>query len=342
MNSNEKLEGNIFKFFKNLDCILIINTNVKDPNFFYFSGLKGLFEYDILIITRKNTVLLASPLEFENALSQKKIKVVKKVKNSLFLRRSVKSKKIGFNGSFLPTALYHQIKRKYKPKRMVDISKTLEKIRAVKTKNEVEKIKKAVEITKKAFEKIPSFFKAGVSEKQLAEVFDRLLLELGSEENAFKTIVAFGKNSASPHHEPGNSKLKKGDLILIDAGAKFEGYCSDLTRMFTFGEIKKNREKIKSMFNCVEETRKSILASLKPGVEFKEITKIFENTLKKKGFKPLHSFGHSIGVEVHEPLPRKLKKGVVLAIEPGVYTENVGGVRIEDDFLITENGPVEL
>ncbi len=341
---NSELREKLKKTFESsidLDCILIINTESKDPNFTYFSGLKGPFEYDVLIIKKNTAVLLASPLEYENALIQKKIKVVKRVKNSRFLEKNVKSKKIGLNASFLPMALYSQIKKKYKPKKIVDVSEALAEARVVKTPSELKKIRRAVGITKKAFRKIPDFFKKGVSEKQLAGVFDELLLKFGSEENAFKTIAAFGKNSALPHHEPGESKLKKGDLILIDAGAKFNGYCSDLTRTFVFGGDSE-RKNFRKLFDCVEETRILILNSLKPEVDFKKIKELFEKGLRKNGFKPIHAFGHSVGTEVHEPAVGKIKKGMVVAVEPGVYVESFGGVRVEDDFLITEKGPVEL
>ena len=339
---NSELSEKLIKTFEassGLDCILIINTESRDPNFTYFSGLKGPFEHDVLIIKKNTAVLLASSLEYENALAQKKVRVVKRVKNSRFLEKNVKYKKVGLNASFLPMALYSQIKKKYRPKKIVDVSGALAEARLVKTSSELKKIKKAVEITKKAFREIPGFFKSGVSEKQLALIFDELLLKFGSEENAFKTIVAFGKNSALPHHEPGESKLKKGDLILIDAGAKFKGYCSDLTRTFVF---EADYEKFKVLFDCVEEARSLILNSLKPGVDFKKIKELFEYVLKKNGFNPIHAFGHSVGVEVHEPAVGKIKKGMVVAVEPGVYVEGFGGVRVEDDFLITEKSNVEL
>jgi Xaa-Pro dipeptidase len=339
-----ELKNKLQRIFQNssVDCIIIVNTENKDPNFTYLTGLKGVFEYDVLFLKKTKAVLLASPLEYENALSQKKLKVIQRTKKSDFLKKNLKSKKVGFNASFIPVELFDLIKKKYKPKKTVDVSKALAKARAIKTSAEIKSIKKAVEITKKTFKEIPKHFKKGVTEKQLAELFDELLYKFGSEENAFKTIVAFGKNTALPHHEPGNAKLKKGDLILIDAGAKFNNYCSDLTRMFTFGEANKNREKIKKMFDCVKKTQFSILQSLKPGVNFKKITKIFENELKKNGFKPVHAFGHSLGVEVHEQTAEKAELNMILAVEPGVYINGVGGVRIEEDILITSKKSIIL
>ncbi len=327
--------GRFFKKNAGLDCVLIVNTESKDPNFDYFSGLKGLFEHEVLVVKRNSVLLLASSLEYANAVSQGKVQVKLRKRNSNILMKELKGRRVGFNSAFTPVDLYKVVKKKYKPARMVSVAKNLEEARAVKTTRELDSIRKAVEITKKALREIPSFFREGVTEVGLAERFDSLLEKFGSEDLAFKTIVSFGKNSALPHHEPDSTKLRRGDLILIDAGAKFDGYCSDLTRTFAF---KARGDKIEKMFRAVSDTRIEVLKKLKPGASVKEIAGIYNQTLKKNGFKPVHAFGHSLGVEVHESVGEKIRRGMVLAVEPGVYLTGFGGVRLEDDFFIGEGG----
>ncbi|MBR5192383.1 MAG: aminopeptidase P family protein [Clostridia bacterium] len=228
--------------------------------------------------------------------------------------------------------------------RIANCSNKLQRARGVKTKYEIELIKKACSITQETFYYALNFIKEGVTEKEIAKLIENKMVQLGAEGAMFETIVAFGKNSAVPHHETGETKLQKNTPILIDMGCKYGGYASDLTRTFYFGEPTKEFNEVYSAV-----LQANILAEDKITNNIKtNVADGFARTyLKEKGFEEYftHSLGHGIGLEIHEyPTlsPKKeqtLKNKMVFTIEPGVYLENKFGVRIEDSVYL-KNGKV--
>jgi Xaa-Pro dipeptidase len=170
-------------------------------------------------------------------------------------------------------------------------------------------------------------------------------MSLGASGTSFDTIVSFGKNAALPHHSPDKTRLRKGELILIDAGAKDSNYCSDITRTFAFGKIGEGQ---KEMIDVVKEAQRMAIGAIRQGRDGREIHSLAENYLnetrggKYKG-RFIHALGHSVGLEVHDgpgfsKQKNILKPGMVITVEPGVYVPGFGGVRFEDDVLITEKG----
>jgi len=357
------LKGRLEKIFDNCkgaNNIIIANTESQDPNFRYLTRFKsGVFEDDMLIASRNGVELFTSELEYETAISQKLEgmqirKVDKRDRNKIkkVLYNKLHNTIIGINGSFMPAATYLRVKKEYKPKRIIDVSECFYKARVVKDREEIENIEKAAEITKAALEKISKYFKEGITEVELAKRFDELSSELGSEKPSFDTIVSFGKNAALPHHMPDNTQLRQGDIVLIDAGATVNGYCSDMTRTFIFGrDSRESREK--EMYNVVKHAQELAIQAMKPGTTGDEVDKAARSYIdsvfngKYKGTF-IHSLGHSVGLEVHDGYALypgskvTLKEGMVFTAEPGVYVVGFGGVRIEDDVLITKNGNVLL
>lgn len=354
------IKGKLKKIFakaKGVDTIAIVNTSSPDPNFLYITGYtSGVFEYDLLLLTREGVYHVTSVLEYDTAMQQKhpEIEIIlrgpKEAKYKKLMSSLIKGKTLGINGEVLPVALLEILKSRYSPKKVADVSEALKDARMIKTEFEIAEIRKAIGITKWAMLKIQADFKEGVTERQIAAKFDYISSTLGSAKPSFDTIVCFGKNAALPHHMPNDTKLVKGDFILIDAGAKVNNYCSDLTRTFLFGESDPAKKK---MYDTVQQAKVKSIHAIKVGKSGAQIHKIAADYINKaengeyKG-KFIHALGHSLGIEVHDGpgfspnAKQKLKPGMVITVEPGIYVVGYGGVRIEDDILITKDGPIIL
>ncbi len=222
-------------------------------------------------------------------------------------------------------------------------------IREVKTKEEIKLIKKACEISSKSFEIFKKKLKAGMTEIQAAKLLEEIMAALGGQGLAFTTIMAFGKNTANPHHASSDTKLKNEMPVLVDFGCKYQGYCSDITRTFWFG--KKPTPEFKHYFEAVFEAYTVAHQALKPGKSAKELDTLARNYFEDnfdaaKYF--IHSLGHNLGMEIHERpiLSQKsediLKENALTTIEPGIYFKNKFGIRYEDTFLITKTGSINL
>lgn len=332
---------------------MIANTGIVDPNFHYLTGFtSGLFESSLLLAHKDHMYLFTYSLEYETGLEERPenmsvINVMDDVKAAkALLSRLLKGKKVGFDGEFLPFEAYRHIQSAYRPNKMIDISDGLRSVRLVKDEAELSNIKKAVRITKTAMREIPKYFKEGMTELQLMARFDFIQLSLGANESARYNIVAFGKNTALPHHFSNSTKLKKGDLVIIDAGAVVNNYYSDISRTFIFGGA--GSAKQRDMLQTVKEAQKMAIGLAKPGKEWMgmhDMAAKFLDTTRDGRYKGefVHAIGHSIGLEMHDNpasylRTRKLEPGMVITVEPGVYEVGFGGVRIEDDILITKKG----
>lgn len=216
-----------------------------------------------------------------------------------------------------------------------------EEIRAVKDERETEFIRRACSIADGALEKMLPSVKEGVSESELVAELEYLMTRGGADGPSFPTMVLFGAKSASPHAVPSHdAKLRTGDLILIDFGAKYEGYCSDTTRTFVFGKASSVQ---KARYDRVLTSQKAGVAAVRAGVRAAEVDAVSRGMLEGEGcFK--YALGHGVGLEIHElPMLRGssdtvLKSGMVLTVEPGLYIPGRGGIRIEDTVLVTDGG----
>lgn len=229
----------------------------------------------------------------------------------------------------------------------VSASKELREKRSVKTEDEIKKIANAQVIAQKSLQSVVPLIKVGVTERDIAAELLYSMQKLGAENYSFETIVAFGENSAVPHHRTGNKKLEKNDLILIDMGAKADGYCSDMTRTFCLGEPK---DELKKIHSIVLESQLYALENIRAGITGKEADSFAREYITSKGYGEYfgHSLGHGVGVEIHE-FPRLsslsddiLKPNMIVTCEPGIYIEGLGGVRIEDILVVKENGILNL
>ncbi len=199
-----------------------------------------------------------------------------------------------------------------------------------KTREEMRKIQKALAITKSVFKDMESPF--GKTEKKVAKEIRKIIKSMGGG-FSFKPIVASGRNTCFVHHKPDKRIVRKGKPLMLDIGARFRGYCSDITRMY----IPKEDKKIRVLYRSVSGIQKKLIKELRPGIDFREINELYKKLMERKGYKLKHSIGHGLGLRIHERVGR-LETGMVITIEPGVYIKGFGGCRVEDMVLITRDG----
>ena len=257
------------------------------------------------------------------------------------LIKSVKPKTVFADLNFITAKEYFEYK-KFGVK-LISGEKQLNYIFAVKTADEIEKIKKACEITQSAlYQTIPKI-KEGVTENQIKAELEKAVLSLGGDGMAFDTIVAFGKNSAVPHHETGETVLKQNQAVLIDFGAKYQGFCADMTRTLFFG---KPTDRFKLAYKTVLSANEKAESDIKIGTLAKQAFEIANDQLKKENIDKYftHSLGHGVGLDIHERPALSIKSDEVLCentvftVEPGVYFYEEFGVRIEDTVILTKDG----
>jgi len=220
----------------------------------------------------------------------------------------------------------------------------IEELRAVKDEDELEKIRRAAAVTDQAYARLAEERFVGRSERELAWRMNELLHELGADEPAFETIVAAGANGARPHADPGDRMIEQGTTIVIDAGAALDGYCSDCTRTFATGDLP---EELRRAYDvCLEAQLKGVGAA-RSGVDAKQADAAAREVIDAAGFGENfgHGLGHGVGIDVHEA-PRvaptsadTLAANNVVTIEPGIYLEGTGGIRIEDLVVVTDGEP---
>jgi Xaa-Pro aminopeptidase len=219
----------------------------------------------------------------------------------------------------------------------------IERHRMIKSAAEIALIRRAVETNSAAFEQATRHARAGMRESDLAAELDYRMRRRGAESQAFETIVAAGARSALPHARPTAARLAAGDLVIVDMGAFQDGYASDMTRMLHVGPA---GAKAKRLYQAVLEAQQAALAAVRPGVTAAHVDGVARRVLKARKLDRafVHSTGHGLGLEIHEP-PRvgkrektRLEAGMAITIEPGVYLEGFGGVRIEDTVVVTRSG----
>ena len=237
---------------------------------------------------------------------------------------------------------YRSLKELFKGIEFVAVDEAFSKIRAIKTEREISLIKTAQSVTETAFNEILPFIKEDVTEIEIAARLEYIMLKNGCE-LAFDSIVAFGENGSKPHAHRSERKLRRGEFVTMDFGAKYKGYCSDMTRTVALGAVDERKARA---YNAVLEANKLAEKAIKIGEKCCDIDAVARNYLAKFSLDKFfsHSLGHSVGVDIHEMpafSPRcdeVLKEGMIITVEPGVYLEGDFGLRIEDMALVTKNG----
>ncbi|WP_028784250.1 M24 family metallopeptidase [Thalassobacillus devorans] len=226
---------------------------------------------------------------------------------------------------------------------IVDVSGILNEMRVIKDASEIDIIRRAAELADYGVKAGVEALQAGISEMEVLAKIEYELKKKGVREMSFSTMVLFGEKSGQPHGSPGDRKLQEGDFVLFDLGVVLEGYTSDITRTFVYQSA---NAKQKEIYETVLEAQKASLEISKPGSRIGDLDQTARNIIESAGYgdKFPHRIGHGMGISVHE-FPSmshlndgKLKEGMVYTIEPGIYDPAIGGVRIEDDVLITKDG----
>ncbi len=225
------------------------------------------------------------------------------------------------------------------------INSAIEPFRAIKTAAEIDAIRAAAAITDAVMSQANDIFRPGLTEKAAAWALEKRMRELGADGMAFEVIVAAGENAALPHHRPGGRELRPGDPIIVDMGARLNGYHSDLTRTFFLGEPD---EQFWAIYNLVLAAQTAVFDHIRPGLNAKEADALARDLIAAAGHKEHfgHGLGHGVGLGIHEapalspraPEKSRLKAGMTITIEPGVYLPGWGGVRIEDLAVLTDDG----
>jgi len=227
--------------------------------------------------------------------------------------------------------------------RLKPVSDVVEGLRMVKSPEEIATIRASVQLNSAAFEQALRHFKASMTEVDLAAEIEYRMRRLGADGPAFETIVASGERSALPHARPTDCPIQRDELLLMDMGATVAGYASDMTRTHAVGRLDSKRRR---MHRAVLESQLAAVDTVKPGAICASVDRAARDVLRGFGMEKLfiHSTGHGLGLEIHER-PRvgrkertKLETGMVITIEPGVYQEGFGGIRIEDTVLVTAGG----
>src|SRR5690625_957649 len=255
-------------------------------------------------------------------------------------------KRLGFEKDHVSYSQYENYKKVLEAE-LVPISGIMEELRLIKSKDELELMKKAAEIADDAFEHIQSFIKPGVKEIDISNELEFFMRKQGAASSSFDIIVASGFRAALPHGVATEKEIESGELVTMDYGALYQGYCSDITRTVAVGEI---NDELKNIYDIVLEAQIRGVEGIHPGISGKEADALTRDYIKEKGYGDYfcHSTGHGLGMEVHEGpslsfrSDKKLKTGMVVTVEPGIYVPQVGGCRIEDDVIVTEAGNERL
>ena len=323
----------------NLDGMIVSNPiNVK--------YLTGLSEEGILIIAPKENIFVTDGRYIESVnrnLTLDDEIVAYETKNlnkydyeAIFML----SENVGFEENYVTYEQYKKYLQTYQVN-LVETEGLIENQRIVKDEDEIETIRKACEITDKAYEYIIRNIKKGMTEKEVAFEIEKFMILNGADTKAFDLIVAFGENTSMPHAVPTDRVVQKGDIIQFDIGCKVNGYCSDFSRVVFVEEMK---EEYKTVYDFVLGEQKRLEAALKDEANIKTVIKDRETEYRLKNYAIMHACGHGVGLNIHEaPILRStidctLKENSVIAVEPGVYLPGKYGIRIEDTYRVTKTG----
>lgn len=315
------------------------------PNIRYLSGFTG--SHGVLLLTLDRALLFTDP-RYQIQASRESDCEVKTAKGPLLKElaswtKRLRLKLIAFEQERISFDDHRQLEEFMSGVRLKAVSGAVEALRIIKSSAEIAAIKASVKLNSAALEQALRYFKTSMSEVDLAAEIEYRMRRLGADGPAFETIVASGKRTAWPHARPSRSRIQQHELLLMDVGANVAGYASDMTRTYAVGRLDSKKTR---MHRAVLASQLAAVDTVKPGVTCASVDRAAREVLRGFGLEKLfiHSTGHGLGLEIHER-PRvglkekmKLEAGMVITIEPGVYQEDVGGVRIEDTVVVTRGG----
>jgi Xaa-Pro aminopeptidase len=353
------MKDRILQIFKRLDgkADALVLANAADPHldrsFFYlFDVPSGLFEGSLAIgLPDGKLHVFSSPLEEESAAQAAKqdrdvelhVPTSRTERDALLAKLVPSSATVAMNYRELTHESFLMVQKALAGAQFVDASESIRKVRMIKDRAEVERLGRAAEIASAVGREIPGLLKTGITELALAAEIEYRMMKHGGAGPSFSTIVAFDVKGAEPHYAPQERKLAPGSSIVCDFGAYYQRYASDITRSFRFGP---RDPELKKVHDTVFEAQKAALAKIRPGVLGKEVHLAAQEVIDRSPWKGrfTHGLGHSVGLAVHDGfsmnhlVEEPLEAGMVITVEPGIYLPGKGGVRIEDDVVVTETG----
>ncbi len=327
-----------------VDALLVTDfTNVT-----YLTGFTGDDSY--LLVRRDGEIILSDP-RYVTQLGEECPGVdlnirppgVAMLQAVVRVARAAKIGRLGIEADSMTVGLRNQLAEKLPNVELVPTSGMVEELRLIKDRDEVERLRRAVWQAEKAFAVLRSTLRPEKTEKEVADELEYQFRLFGAKNASFPSIVAVGPRAALPHATPGGHRIGEDDFVLVDWGANDGLYCSDLTRVVVTGKISPKFERV---YNTVLEAQLRAIAAVKPGVLAHDVDHVARSYIAKAGFgkRFRHGLGHGLGLLVHEA-PRLavknqtvLQPGMVVTVEPGIYLPGWGGVRIEDDVLVTRSG----
>jgi Xaa-Pro aminopeptidase len=331
---------------RGLDAFLISSL----PNVRYLTGFSG--SNGLCVVTGTEAVLVT---DSRYALqSRMEVRRCRRIISPLGLFEAVaedgllkRRLNVGFESHHLSYAQFRTLKRLFPRHSLSGQTELVEEIAIVKDLAEVRNIRDAARVSGKVFAEVIPLIRPGVREVDLAAEISFLQKLYGGERDAFEPIVASGENAALPHARPTKKRIRKGETVILDFGTTCNGYSSDITRTVAVGKIS---PRAREMYALVLKAHAAAMAAAREGIPARELDAVARETMRKAGYGRyfIHSLGHGLGLSIHErprvsPLSREvLQAGSVITIEPGLYVPGVGGVRIEDDVVLTRNGCIVL
>lgn len=330
---------------------IIISTATKpfiDQTFYYITGYtEGIFESSSCILFPDYTCEIVIPwLEEESArkgsLPVHVFKTNDERKDAI-KTLLLKKRRIGVNAEELTYKNLLELKEWLKDAELIDVSEAVRKARLVKDKKEIELLRKACKIASETADEIPNYIHEGIKEYEVAAELSYIMQKKGAVGPSFTIVSSFGARTAEPHYIGGEQRLKKGDFILLDFGALYKRYRSDITRTYILG---KATEKHLDMYEKVLEAQRIGMQEIRAGIKGGDAHNTVERFINSTDYKGCftHSLGHSIGLSVHDGgvlHPRMdliLEDNMVFTVEPGIYVSGFGGVRIEDNIVVKRDG----
>lgn len=307
--------------------------------------ITGVYAEGTLIINDKDNIFITDARYIEDVNStitisdEINVRDQANISENEYISFFANCSRVGIEENYISYSKYQNLVRIYRLKEAVETNNLIEKMRTIKDDNEIAKIRRACEITDNCFTHLLEYIKVGMTERQIAFEIEKYFIENGANGLAFDTIVASGENSSKPHAVPTNRKIQSGDNITIDFGAKYKGYCSDMTRTIFVGSVS---DEVRNLYNFILEGQLRATNKIKDGVDGKSVARGVQIEYNARNFELIHALGHGVGLEVHE-LPYLsyrssyiLKENMVVTNEPGIYIPEKIGIRIEDTILVNK------
>ncbi len=332
-----------------LDGIILYNSTKPhvDLTFYYATGLiNGEFEGSALLMYPDHSAdILTSRLEEESAKKSGMpvTAIMKREERVSWLREKLQDmKRVGVNSTETTYHAYKRIKEATDAE-IVDVSDAVIQARNLKDEDELERLREACKIASRVADQIIDFIKPGMKEYELAAEISYRMRKEGGSGDAFDIIASSGPNSAEPHYTAGNRVIEKGDFVVLDFGSLYKRYRSDITRTYVVGKATKKQKKI---YDTVLKAHDEAIDMIEPGIKGENVHNKAAEIINSTEFKGrfTHGLGHSIGLSTHDGsglspnVDITLKPGMVYTVEPGIYIPGYGGLRIEDDVVVTDNG----